>query len=408
MSSIANPNIEPLQKKGLFLLLMILMSSVGLVASDICLPALPEMATYFECQQTDIQASITVFLFVLALSSLVYGRLSDRFGPKIILLFGYSLFTLASIFAARADTLTELIVFRGLQAMGSAVGSVLSRAIIADRFNKTETVKIFTTIYPIIGLSPAISPFIGGYLTHFFDWRANFYFLAGLGIVVFMLISLFLEDTSRDARAQRKKELSDYGYGDVIKNIFFLGYACILCMSYAVFRCYTSESPFVFDKQGFVAEEIGYFYITLSIAYLIGNLGAKKLVSFCSIEKALSIGFLFFVFGGVSLVLSAYFFAANPLAIIVPMSIITIGNGFLFPIGSAAAMSSVPIHFTGGASGLLGSLQLSIAALSVYYIGGVSAGRALPMSLYLLCMISLGFLSFLLMIYRAKRSALRE
>src|SRR5207245_5910815 len=100
----------------------------------------------------------------------------------------------------------------------------------------------------------------------------------------------------------------------------------------------------------------------------IGNLGAKKLVSFCSVEKALSVGFLFFVFGGVTLVLSAYFFAANPLAIIVPMSIITIGNGFLFPIGSAAAMSSVPSHFAGVASGLLGSLQLSIAALSVYYI----------------------------------------
>jgi len=147
MSSIANPHIDHIENKGILLLLLILMSSVGLIASDICLPALPQMASYFDCQQTDIQASITIFLFTLAISQLVYGRLSDRFGPKVILLFGFSLFVLASIFATFADTLTELIVFRGLQAMGSGVGSVLSRVIIADRFNKLETVKIFTTIF---------------------------------------------------------------------------------------------------------------------------------------------------------------------------------------------------------------------------------------------------------------------
>jgi len=243
-----------------------------------------------------------------------------------------------------------------------------------------------------VGLSPAIAPFIGGYLTHFFDWRSSFYFMALLGIVVFVLIAVYLEDKPRSKKAKSEIELTSYeawdarsyGYLDIFKNTIFLGYTFILCISYSVFRCYTTESPFIFDNQGFVAHEIGYFYITLSIAYLIGNLGAKRLVSLWSVDKALGVGFLFFVLGGLTLVGSAYFYSENPLAIILPMSIITIGNGFLFPIGSAAAMSSVPSHFAGGASGLLGSLQLSLAALTVYYIGAVSAGRAFPMALYLI------------------------
>ena len=388
-----------IEKKGIFLSILVMMSAVGLLASDICLPALPEMAIHFDCQQTDIQSSLTIFLCALAACQLVYGNLSDRFGRKIILIFGFSLFIIASVLSANASTLTQFIVCIALQAIGAGVGSVLSRAIIVDRFNKLETIKIFTTIFPVVGLSPAIAPFIGGYLTHFFDWRASFYFMALFGSMVLILIMVFFEEKPS---VKQEETLDSYGYTDIFKNISFLGYACILCVSYAVFRCYTTESPFIFDNQGFVAREIGCFYITLSLAYVVGNLGAKKLVKTLSIDQALSVGFLFFVLGGLSLVGSSYLFASSPLAIIVPMSIVTIGNGFLFPIGSAAALSSVPSHFSGGASGLLGSLQLSVAALGVYFIGAVSDGRAFFMALYLLAMISCGLFSFMVVRFSAK------
>lgn len=395
-----------IENKGVFLLVLILMSAAGLIASDICLPALPEMASYFDCPQTGIQASMVAFLFALAASQLAYGALSDRFGPKIILISAFTIFTVASVLSASATTLEQFVFFRALQAIGAGAGSVLTRAIIADRFNKVEAIKIFTTIFPIIGLSPAIAPFIGGYLTYFFDWRASFYCMAVFGVGVIVLMMRFLEDKPRLKKAQNKEKNTEerlYGYPHIFKNTAFLGYALILCISYAVFRCYTIESPFVFDNQGYVVQEIGYFYITLSIAYVLGNLAAKRLVNIASVDRALSVGFLFFVLGGIALAGCSYFFAHNPLAIIIPMSVVTIGNGFLFPIGSAAAMSSVPSHFAGGASGLLGSFQLSIAALSVYYIGGVSGGSAFTMALYLLGMITFGFFSFVWIRYRSRK-----
>lgn len=390
------------KNKGIFLVILILMSAAGLVASDICLPALPEMASYFDCQQTGIQLSVAFSLCALAISQLIYGILSDRFGPKIILICAFMIFTMSSLLSVFAVTLSQFIFCRILQAIGAGAGSVLTRVLIIDRFSKEDAVKVFTTIFPVIGLSPAIAPFIGGYLTHFFDWRASFYVMAAYGLIVLCLVLFCLGEEPKLKKGNNNIE-GPYGYQDIFKNFSFLGYALILCISYAVFRCYTTESPFVFDNQGFAVQEIGYFYITLSVAYVLGNLGAKRLATQLSVDKSLSVGFLFFVSGGVLLATFSYLFSANPLAIIIPMSIITVGNGFLFPVGSAAAMSSVPNHCVGMASGLLGSLQLSIAALSVYCIGGVSGGNAFFMALYLLGMISCGFFSFMWMVYRVKR-----
>ncbi len=411
------------ERRGIFLFLIILMSALGLVASDICLPALPEMAIYFDCTQTEIQMSFSVFLLTLGICQLIYGTLADKFGRKKILVIGFSLFSVASLLCAFSTTLSEFIFCRALQAVGASVGSVLSRAIVADRFNRLEAVKVYTTTYPIVGLSPAIAPFVGGYLTYFFDWRATFCFMALFGILAVMLVMIFLVDKSKPlpdilldvketaAGANFSRELDSFNSSpktflenctEIFRNMEFLGYAFIVCAGYAVFRCYTTESPFVFNKQGFVAEEIGYFYITLSMAYVCGNLAAKKLVTKLSIDKVLSIGMFFFVFGGLCLLTMALLYPENPLAIIIPMSFVVIGNGFLFPVGSAAAMSSVPMNFSGTASGLLGALQLILAALCVNWIGEMCGGQAFPMALYLISIIMFGLFSYLVVVLGSK------
>jgi DHA1 family bicyclomycin/chloramphenicol resistance-like MFS transporter len=182
------------ETRPLFLVVITLMGSVGLLATDIYLPALPEMATYFNCNQVEIQASFTLFLLGLAICQLVYGSLADRFGRKRVTLLGLTLFMIATLLCASAETLGEFLAFRLLQAMGGGVGSVVNRAIIADRYDKLQAAKVFSTIFPIIGLSAAIGPWIGGYLTYFMGWRSVFYFMAGFGAVVWVLVFFFLKE----------------------------------------------------------------------------------------------------------------------------------------------------------------------------------------------------------------------
>ena len=390
----STPNNVPL----IFLVVIIAMGSVGLLATDIYIPALPEMAQYFNCTQPEIQASFTVFLLSLAACQLVYGVLCDRFGRKLISILGLSLFVIASIFCAFADSLGVFLFSRIVQAIGGGVGSVVTRAIIADRFNRFDAVKIFSTTFPIIGLSAAIGPFIGGYLTYFFNWRANFIFLALFGITTLCLVLFCLEETKTEKKiiTQKPGLLATFrGYKDVIGNLHFLGFAFILCSGFAVFRSYSAESPFVFKSVGYAAEEMGAFYFALSVAYIIGNLCAKKLINKWQVESVLKLGFGFFVFGGICMIFGSLYVSLTPYAIIAPMAIVVLGNGFLFPTSSASAMTSVPTNFSGMASGLLGALQFITAAFCINWVGRLCQGNALSMSLFIGVIIVIGLLSFI-------------
>lgn len=393
-----------------FLVVVTLMMSVNLLATDIYLPALPEMVTFFNCSHTDIQQSFTIFLLGLATCQLLAGMLSDHFGRKKVVVIGFIIFTLASFLCSFTSTLGELLICRLFQAVGGGVGSVVGRALIVDKFNRQESVKIFSTVFPIIGLSSAVAPLIGGYLTTFWGWRSNFFFIGGFGLVILSMALLCLKGNkfskphvSPEERIGNSLTARLQGYMSVIRNPEFLSFAFIICAGFSVFRSYTVESPFVFNNQGFGAEEIGHFYIALSLAYLIGNLTARKLSNSLNISQLLAIGFSFFVLGGLCMLTSSYLFSASPYSIIAPMAIITTGNGFLFPVASAGALTAVSSKYAGTASGLMGAMQFVFAALCINWIGDFSQGQALKMALFIGTIILLGLGNFiLLVVYKPK------
>jgi len=394
-----------------FLVIVTLMMSVSLLATDIYLPALPEMTEYFNCSQTDIQRSFTVFLIGLAGCQLISGMLSDKFGRKRVVVIGFTVFTISSVLCAHSSNLAELNTCRLLQAIGGGVGSVVGRALVVDRFNRDGSVKIFSTIFPVIGLSAAVGPLIGGYLTYYWGWRSPFIFIASFGFLVLLMAISCLKDVKKNPVITLETETMDLlpinesklGYLAIIRNLEFLGYALIICAGFCVFRCYTVESPFVFNSQGYGAEEIGHFYIVLSLSYLSGNLIARKLANSLKVSQLLAIGFSFFVSGGFCMVCASYLFSSSPYSVIIPMSLVTLGNGFLFPVGSASALTSVPSHLTGSASGLMGAMQFVFAALCINWVGEFSQGQALPMSIFIAGIILLGYCNYLFfVVYKTK------
>jgi DHA1 family bicyclomycin/chloramphenicol resistance-like MFS transporter len=388
-----------------FLIIVTMMMSVGLFATDIYLPALPEMAIHFGCSQADIQFSFTIFLLGLAACQLLAGRLSDYFGRRRVAIAGFSVFTIFSFLCAEATSLEQLNLFRLIQACGGGVGSVIGRVLIVDRYNRQESVKIFSTVFPIVGLSSAIGPFIGGYLTHFWGWQSTFVFISFFGLFILISTIAYL-DNRTPIQVQPVLEtpvVKTRAYLSVMNNAEFLGYALIICACYCTFRSYSVESPFVFSNQGYEAEEMGNFYISLSFSYLVGNLIAKKLINRFSLNKVLKIGIFILITGGCLMIASTSLLADSPYALIIPMSVITLGNGFLFPVASAGALTAVSNTFAGTASGLMGSMQFILAAVCTYWIGELCQGDAISLSIFMSAIIFLGLCSFLLLVYRGKK-----
>lgn len=394
---------QPKQNYYLFLILVTLLSSVSIFATDTYLPALPSMAAHFNVTQTEIQLSFTVFLLGLAGSQLIAGVLSDRFGRKKVVVSGFVLFTISSILCANSNTLSQFIAFRLLQAIGGGVGSVTSRALVADRYDRQEAVKIFSTVFPIVGFSSAIAPLIGGYLTYFLGWQSNFYMIAIFGLVILLCVFLCLKNKVPNGSVNELYTSKAQGYKDVLGNLEFWGYALIIAVGFCVFRSYSVESPFVFNNQGHAAEKVGQFYLIVALAYIAGNLFAKKIINTSTVAYVLKVGFSFFMFGGFCMVSSLLIFDNNPFAIIIPMAIVTFGNGLLFPVASAAAMTSVQSNHYGVASGLLGAIQCVLAAFCSNWVGELCQGCAISLSLFIGTLILVGFLSYLLLVvYNAK------
>ena len=395
----------------LFLCVVTAIGSISLFATDIYLPALPEMTQAFGVTQAQMQMTFSSFFIGLALCQLIAGVLSDRFGRKRVLVIGISVFSVASCVCALSNDLSQFIGFRLLQAMGGGVGSVVFRTLVVDRFNKVEAAKIFSVIFPIIGLSAAIAPIIGGYLCALWNWRGTFLFMAAFGVGILFLASFFLGNLKEGCTRMAVLKAANQGhkpYIGLIKNVEFMGYALVICTCFCVFRAYTVESPFVFNRQGYVAEEMGFFYIGLSVAYLLGSLFARYISPKTGIQGALSIGIMILVGGALCMIATTFFFSHSPYALIVPMAVIAFGNGLLFPIGSAAALSAVPGELSGTAAGFMGCLQFLLAALCSSYIGSWSQGHAMHLSLFIGIIVLGGLCSTVVLVYKPNRRTILQ
>ncbi len=388
----------------IFLIFVTLMSSISLFATDIYLPALPNMAVYFHCSQSEIQASFTVFLLGLAVSQLVAGMISDHVGRKRVLILGFSLLIGSSFACAYSTTLSNFILFRFLQAVGSGVGSTISRALVVDRYDQQESAKTFAHIFPVVSFSGAIAPVIGGYFTYLFGWPSLFVFVALVGCVILFLVFVLLEDDKGIKKVDSSPRLSILQKHRVIlSDPMFVGYVLIICAAICVFRIYNVESPFIFSKENFLSQQIGTFYLAIASTYILGNFMAGYLMRKISMNAVLKIGFTLFIFGGILMVIFSHLANTNPLSIIVPMSIVTLGNGFLYPVASAGAMTAVSRDYAGTASGLLGASGFITSALCVNWVGEICHGEANLLSLFVSIITLLGFASYTFLVSPSRR-----
>ncbi|XWO13377.1 Multidrug transporter MdfA protein [Candidatus Hepatincola sp. Pdp] len=379
--------------KTLFLTIIIMMTVIGLLSTDIFLPSLPQISHDFSSNPEITQLTISLFLLGLSVSQLIYGPLSESFGRKKIILIGVTVYIIASIGCLFSPSIEYLIIFRLLQGVGACAGMTIGRAIIGDAFTKQESGKIFATVFPFVGLSPAIAPVIGGLIDEFFGWRAVFLTVLLLGLMIFILIILFLPETlSQDKRKPIHPVHIGRHYVSLIGDKLFIGYVVIPCIAYFAYFAYLTISPFILHAQGLTAKMIGLCYISVSISYVLGNLTSRKLLNYYGLNKVLTIGYTIFLISGVLMVPFNYF-SFNLFLFLLPITCLTFANGFLIPLGSAGVIANFS-HLAGYASGLLGFLQLGSASLTAAIVGSLTNGSQILLAYYIAFIAIIGVILF--------------
>ena len=381
-----------------FLAGIIFICAIGFVASDIYLPSLPAIAEYYQKDASWAQSTMTVFLITMAIFQIFSGSLSDKFGRKKVLFICMVLFIIASFGCYASSSIYELLFFRILQALGACGGMSVGQAIVADLFNSKEMGRVFSITIPLVAFSPAIAPVLGGHIEINFNWQTNFLLLAGYGFIIVIMLLLPIIPKLNSNTANKTKTFSFKVFFKIICDKKFFGYALFMMASNATYFSFVAVSPFLLKKFGYSPAAVGYALCAASFPYMFASFLGRKLSFKISSLQIIFLGVCLNLIGGV-LLFSMYFINWHHLlALMIPVFIITIGNGLLMPFSSANAISLFPNN-AGLVTGTLGSMQLTAAALGTAAMGFVENGTLLPLAI-LVFFVSLFTICYFLIVFK--------
>jgi DHA1 family bicyclomycin/chloramphenicol resistance-like MFS transporter len=166
------------------------------LAIDSMLPALPEMArTLGILQDNDRQWIVTAYLLGFGVAQIVYGTISDRFGRRPVLLFGLTVYVLASIAAAFSGSFETMMLARVLQGVGAAATRVLVVSIVRDCYSGRDMARVMSLALIVFLAVPILAPSIGQAILWVAPWRWIFGVLTIFGAVVMLWVILKLPET---------------------------------------------------------------------------------------------------------------------------------------------------------------------------------------------------------------------
>ena len=153
---------------------------------------------------------VTIYLLTSTISGPIYGKLSDLFGRRPIIIFAVSLFLIASVLSGLSQSMEQLILFRGLQGLGGGAIFPVALAVVADLYTPSERGKYLGLFGAVFGVSFLIGPAIGGLITDTVGWHWIFFVNVPIGLISLVIISRILPAIKRP---------------DAARNIDYLGAA---------------------------------------------------------------------------------------------------------------------------------------------------------------------------------------
>jgi EmrB/QacA subfamily drug resistance transporter len=131
---------------------------------------------------------VTIYLLTSTVSVPIYGKLSDLYGRKPILMFGITLFLVGSALSGLSQEMWQLVLFRGVQGLGAGSLFPIALAVIGDLFTPAERGKYQGFFGLVFGLAFLLGPGLGGVLTDTFSWHAIFYVNIPIGLIALAVI----------------------------------------------------------------------------------------------------------------------------------------------------------------------------------------------------------------------------
>ncbi len=352
---------------------LILIAGVSALSMNVFLPSLPKMTVYFDTEYRLIQLSVSAYLLCNAILQIIVGPISDRYGRRPVILYGFALFALATLGCIYAPTIEVFLVFRMLQAV-VVVGIVLSRAVVRDMVPQNQAASMIGYVTMGMAIVPMIGPAIGGLLDEAFGWQANFWLLFALGLATLWVCWRDMGETATERSTSFAAQFRQYP--ELLMSRRFWGYCLAAAFGAGAFFAYLGGAPYVGSEvYGLEPGTLGIYFGAPALGYFLGNWVSGRYSVRYGINRLIVVGTVLTSMGlAVSLML--FYAGLGSVNIFFGfMTFVGLGNGLVMPNANAGLLSVRP-HLSGSASGLGGAIMIGGgAALSALAGALLQPGR---------------------------------
>jgi DHA1 family bicyclomycin/chloramphenicol resistance-like MFS transporter len=382
--------------------LLAALAMVSPFSIDTFYPSFPAISHEFALTTWQIQQTITVYMLPFALMTLVQGPLSDALGRRPVVLFGLTIYSLASIACVFAPTFASLLAFRALQGMSAGVGMAVGRAIIRDLHEGPQAQKLMATISMIFSIAPAIAPVIGGWIHVWFGWRFVFGFMVITGVSLVVLSYVLLPETHPTAkRAKLDVVALARTVGRILSNRQFMLYAFALGTTFSAMITFIGAAPAIVMHHWHLGEtQFAYLFVPLIIGIMGGAFLSGRLAGRIPGTKQIAIGYTLTLAGGVLSVMLQAFVDSPPIfPQQVLITVVAVGVQLMMPIYALRMLDLFP-DVRGSAASVQSCVMLGV--------GAVFLGALVPAISHSMVQLAIGSLSAALVGFLIWRAAWRS
>lgn len=340
-------------------------------------PAMPAMAKALHADYGLVQFTMAAYLIASALSQLVFGPASDRWGRRPVMLTGAGILSLGALLCMLSFSIWPLIGGRFVQGVGACAGAVIADAVVRDYFSAERRQRVYAKINAAFALAPAIGPVAGIYIAHAFGWHANFALLLAVSLLLTGAVWRWLPETLRepDPHALERKRLWSNAR-EVVGTRGFLFYVALggLCVG-IVYTALIGAPDLVINVLGLGSTAIVIVAIAILVAFVVGAGACALLTRRVSHLVIIAIGLGLVLAGSIALMSIAVLVGGhgNLATYLGPIGVCFVGVGMTVPVSTAKAMAPFDDN-AGAASSVLGFLRMGIAALGTIAMSALHEG----------------------------------
>lgn len=355
--------------------------SFASISTDMYLPALPTITRALHTDTASVELTFSAFLIGFSSGQLIWGPISDRYGRKLPIAIGMILFIIGSVGCALSINVSQMMLWRVIQALGACVGPVLSRAMVRDLYGREQSAKMLSTLILIMGVAPLAGPLIGGQVLRLWSWQGIFWSLALVGLVTLFSFRRLPESLPHEQRTSESLKQTFISYLQLVRDPRLIRYALSGGFFYAGAYAFIVGTPFAYiDYYHVSPQAYGWLFGINILGMMIANFVNSRLLSRIGSERIFHRGTWALAFFGLILSLCAWFGLGGIWGLIVPVFFYMSMNGFIVANSVAGALAQFPQR-AGSASSLLGAMHYGSGILSAALVSWLSDGTPRGMAL---------------------------